>query len=947
MNIKLYSLILTFLITIGLFISTDEVNAQYCNPESSNSVGDKFYISMIAFAGQKTDETKPDNFYNDYSGQYDFSVASGELHELYVINGEYTDQNEVGVWIDWNQDGVFSDKEFMLLDNWGDGTFYNNIEIPSDAKSGTTTMRIRLMYNFWGAMFDPCGDYYEKYIEAYGEPIYGEVNDYTINVQGESTPASIVTQPVGAVDLCSSLRSLRLSVGTDGTVTNYQWQKQDIYGQWYDIKRANSSEYYVDLVNGLDLIHTIPATYSNNFRVVVHSFDGDVIISDEVTVSAFQPVTTTIINQTPFTPCENSDVTINANLTGSYDNIRWEKEENGGWTTLQLTDYPTANTANLVMNNVNKSQAGNYRVVVDSPATCGGGTVSATIGVFVAGPFTLVSGPDKEVEACADYNPVSLKVETEGSVLSYQWQKDGADLVNNLTANSSELLIKKASIDDIGSYVCKIVYVDCDGIKSVETTPSHLNVYKLFSIQSNPKESYVCEHQDTYVSVVAVGNVYGYQWQKDGKNISLADNPYANSSTLYINNASHLESGVYRCVIDAEDCPNGRNTFTSGEALVYVKRGTQIIDANKEVKAPLAGVATLSINAHVTAIPPQMVVSVQWYRGNIALENNNRIAGAKSSILSINKLTEEDFGGDYWVVVEGLCSADTARGFVIKKVAEPIITVEPITNTAACENTSAIIAANVTVNPANTPLIYSWLENGVPLSNSTKYSGVNTTTLTINDLSQAEVSAEYSLLVTDASNANNFASSNPSKVILKGLTQINSMSDRNITIEEGKELQLFVDATVGQNNVATYQWYKIDEQGIEQEVSGQTQNQLVLDDIALDEAGEYVLKITTECDNFTFPFSVVVTSKMLTVNESEIYLTVTPNPISDFLNINLSGVEYNTITITNSIGENIYSQSNSGNKVTVDLNTLNLPSGVYFIQTTGTKNYYGKFILNR
>lgn len=948
MNIKYYSLIFTIIIILGFNIN--QSYSQYCDPSPYKTIGDKVYIQQVYFADQYTESDKAGEYYNDYTSLYTFETQMENYYDMTIQLENYDEQETVGAWIDFNQDEKFDmDQEFIRFDYWGGGYYYAYVYIPSDAKPGNTLMRIRAHNDWWGAGSEPCGDYYDQYIDNFGEAVYGEVEEYTVHIQEPPQPARIISNPVSVNNICTTSSSTRLSISTEGTVTGYQWQRL-VGSTWTNISGATGSDYTASLPGLLSIVSTNPLTYSGQFRVLVYSFDGNTQTSTAASVTAYAPATVAITNTQPLNSCEGSNVILNANLGGSYTGLKWQKFDGSNWADLSLVQYPTANTANLAINNLNPTtHNGTYRCIVNNMSICSGGsTVSATINLTVVSLFTITNQPPANSYACVGGDPVNINVEVSGTVLSYQWKKNGENLPQNGTANSSNLVIINPTTADRGTYTCEIRYADCAGQFITTTTPSFLEIFTTFSILQQPLESVVCESETAALSVVATGTIYGYQWQKDGEDIKLSENPYANSANFYLENAKHLQSGSYRCLIDAEDCEKGRRFISTNEVLVYVKRGTEIMNANIDIKAPLGGTATLSIDAHVTPIPPKMIVGIQWYRGTTPLVNDNRIAGAKSSILSIRNVVASDFGGDYWVVVEGLCTSDTARGFVITEVSEPIIIVGALNDVAACEENSATIVGSATVNPANVPLVYQWLGDGVELTNGAKYSGVNTNTLTINNIDVNDGKIAYTLVVSQATKPSNFATSSSSaSIMVKELTTINNMSNKDITVEVGKDLLLFIDAMINQNNTIQYQWFKTDDTGAEIELVGETNDTLLIQNVDIDAAGTYSVVVTTECDGFTFPFNVSVTSGVLTVENINFDLMISPNPTTDYLNVNLSQIEYDNLIITNALGEVVYTNQNKSNNLRIDLNSLNLSSGIYFINTLGKVNHSTKFILNR
>ncbi len=91
--------------------------------------------------------------------------------DLIVTNGNpvYT-SDQCGAWVDWNNDGDFTDanESIVVSGTPGVGPYTATIAPPAGTSLGTKTMRIRIMYT--GTIL-PCGN-----------SAFGEVEDYSINV---------------------------------------------------------------------------------------------------------------------------------------------------------------------------------------------------------------------------------------------------------------------------------------------------------------------------------------------------------------------------------------------------------------------------------------------------------------------------------------------------------------------------------------------------------------------------------------------------------------------------------------------------------------------------------------------------------------------------------------------------------------------------------------------
>ncbi len=81
------------------------------------------------------------------------------------------------VWIDFNRDGDFGDAGELVLEDHGEGIITGDITIPLTASVGKTRMRIAMQDSEYA---EPCGSF-----------IYGEVEDYTLDVRAGGTGLQI------------------------------------------------------------------------------------------------------------------------------------------------------------------------------------------------------------------------------------------------------------------------------------------------------------------------------------------------------------------------------------------------------------------------------------------------------------------------------------------------------------------------------------------------------------------------------------------------------------------------------------------------------------------------------------------------------------------------------------------------------------------------------------
>ena len=199
---------------------------------------------------------------------------------------------------------------------------------------------------------------------------------------------------------------------------------------------------------------------------------------------------------------------------------------------------PNANSASLVLANVQTSDAGAYSVTVNNVlGTASAGPATLTVNIL---PPVIVTPPASQSVNVGDSVTLSTTV-TGSAPLTYQWLKDGAVI---LGANTASLTLNGVQITDAGSYQ---VYVS-NAAGSVLSDGAILTVNAAPvppSIVVPPVSQTVGVGSDVTFTVVTTGTApLTYQWYHDDALLS-----GATAATLVLTNVQFGDAGSYTVAV--------------------------------------------------------------------------------------------------------------------------------------------------------------------------------------------------------------------------------------------------------------------------------------------------------------------------------------------------------------------------------------------------------------
>lgn len=240
---KRFTVLLTAILSLFVheLFSTEnnsDISAVYCTPPNYRTGP---YTGIVNFSiNSFNNPSSESDGYKDFStmtnpAELKAGTSQNVEIDLYYdpVMLEYFQGNlNVRIWIDWNQDFDFTDageEALAVVKNCSASTMENpiikltaTIQVPSDAKSGITRLRVYedMVETDGHDIPNPCG--YLNSTNGLGQ--HGECEDYKVNVEGVSTQQPMITSNMqsinfGKVELQkSSVVKLKLSNTGDATL---------------------------------------------------------------------------------------------------------------------------------------------------------------------------------------------------------------------------------------------------------------------------------------------------------------------------------------------------------------------------------------------------------------------------------------------------------------------------------------------------------------------------------------------------------------------------------------------------------------------------------------------------------------------------------------------------------------------------------------------------------
>ncbi|GAB3737649.1 hypothetical protein GCM10028816_41360 [Spirosoma lituiforme] len=364
----------------------------------------------------------------------------------------------------------------------------------------------------------------------------------------------------------------------------------------------------------------------------------------------------------PATVCEGSSATFAVQASGSITSYQWFR--NG-------TAISGATAASYQLSASPANHNDTYKV--DVVGSCGTLT-SSSVTLTVNSKPSLTAQPAGATKCVGENYTFSATATNAGS---YQWQKDGNDLVDKAGdisgATTSQLtLTDLCATCDPGQYVLIVSGIGSCSATQLSTQPAQLVVNTPVAITTQPQPTTICEGASATFAVQASGSITAYQWFRNGTAISGATSAsYQLPASPANNNDTYKVDVVGSC-----------GTLTSSSV-------TLTVNSKPSLTAQPVG-ATKCVGENYTfSATATNAGSYQWQK------DGNDIIGATTAMYTIAAIQPGD-AGTYRVRLTGTatCSGNALVSTEATLVVNvPIVITTSVVSQTTCEGSSVTFAS--------------------------------------------------------------------------------------------------------------------------------------------------------------------------------------------------------------------------------------------------------------
>lgn len=316
-----------------------------------------------------------------------------------------------GVWIDFNNNGVFEASEGAVSGSTST-TPSGTITIPANA-GGTVRMRTRCSYAYTFSTSDPCTDYH-----GFG---WGETEDYVVTICKAPT---VDAQPTDTFACDGGGAAFMIAATNAGS---YQWQ-QNAGSGWTNV--TNGTNFSGATSSTLSIMNAPSTMNLASFRcIAIASCANNVRDTSEAAVLTILP-NTEIVGQTiSDTSCIGLQTKLYVKNDGIIVNRRWQIWSDADNMFVDIAGNPFVNMGDtlLIQNIPDTLNGARIRCVVEG--VCGIDTTKEIPLVVNALPAVVTSPADQTLD---QGKTATFQIVAAGVSVRYQWQVGYKDTFANI-----------------------------------------------------------------------------------------------------------------------------------------------------------------------------------------------------------------------------------------------------------------------------------------------------------------------------------------------------------------------------------------------------------------------------------------------------------------------------------------------------------------------------------
>lgn len=399
-------------------------------------------------------------------------------------------------------------------------------------------------------------------------------------------------------------QTVRFTVtATSNTPLNYQWFHNDAA-----IAGATASSFAVT-ING--------ATSAGAYRVDVSNSSTATSALARLQVNSLPAITSPPAAQLIY-PSDTASFSVGA--TGTDITYQWQQKSGSSWTSLA-----GATGSTLVLANVDKSRATDYRAVVSNG---GGSATSASASLSLKEPVTITLQPVSKQSATGQDVTFTIRATGHGE-LYYRWYKGKYAIYNSAKYDGTPLptlTIHNVEASDASLYQVKVFN---DDKKFAFSSTAQLSVAGPAKVTVQPENTSLYSGKPGSLLIAASGDQpLTYQWQK-WSGSSWQNLSGATSAALNFASATSATAGRYRCQVS-----NAVAQDTSAEATVTLLQSAAL------TRTPASQTVSEGTSVQFVLAATGDNLSYEWTKNGQVISTS----GTSLSLASARKVDEATYG---------------------------------------------------------------------------------------------------------------------------------------------------------------------------------------------------------------------------------------------------------------------------------------------------------------